>query len=524
MPNFQVVMPLDVGILIPEDATVHSLKEITDKLDFSNLNRRYIRKPGRREATPKQLLEIIILGFMKCKYSLREIEEACRYDICFRYLLGGCRVPDHSRIGRFIRERLLGGTVEELFYRVVHELESRGEISGENLFVDGTKIEANANRYSYVWSKKVGTNARKLADKTAALLEELSQIYAMELSDIAGAGEVLERLEALAQKQGIVFVHGCGKRKTQLQKHIEVLREFISKGKSYDDSLAIMGENRSSYSKTDHDATFMRMKEDHLGKGQLKPAYNVQLGVDSEYIVGLDVSAHRNDVLALVPLLKRMKQKGGLTHKKLTCDAGYDSEENHTYAEENGQIAFIKPQNYEKSKTRGYKTNAFLRENMPYNPEKDEYTCPAGHSLQHQGDRQRTTKSGFKQVVSVYETEACTGCPLKEKCTRAKENRVLVVSKTFLRQRATALDRFTSEEGVLLRMNRSIQVEGAFGVLKEDWGFRRFVRRGSVHVETEMFLYAIAFNVKKLHNKRTQNRLKTHLLYPQSIEKLLDTG
>ncbi len=520
---FQVVMPLDVSIHIPEDATVRLLKEMTERMDFSQLNQSYTRKARRREATPKQLFEIIVLGYMKGRYSLREIEESCRYDICFRYLLADKRVPDHSRLGRFVRDRLSGGTGEHLFYQLVHLLRERGEITGQHLFVDGTKIEANANRYSFVWSKAVGRNAKKLEAKTEGLLNEVLQTYPMELSGLTDADGVLSKLEWLAQDRGIVFVHGKGKRKTSLQKHIEALKSYVLKAEEYRKHQGIMG-TRNSYSKTDHDATFMRMKDDHMRNGQLKPGYNVQLGVESEYIAGLDISAERNDTAALIPLLERMEHKGGLVHDTVTTDAGFESEENYTYLEKRGQIAYIKPQNYEKSKTRRFRKNAFLRENMPYDAAEDSYLCPAGKKLCHCYDTIRRSKTGYEQKVSVYESETCSECALKSQCTRAKGNRRIEVSKTFLLQRTGAMERMNREMGVLLRMNRSIQVEGAFGVLKEDWNFRRFLRRGAEHVITELILYAFAFNVRKLHNKRRQNRLRTHLFTVQNRESLPDTG
>ena len=520
---FQVVMPLDVGIMIPEDATVRLLKEITERMDFSKLNQSYARKVYAGGATPKQLFEIVILGFMKGRCSLRDFEDACQYDICFRFLLGNQGIPDHSRFGRFIRERLQEETAEHLFYQLIRDLREREEIEGKSLFVDGTKIEANANRYSFVWAKSVGKNAEKLEEKTARLLKEINLAYPLAMSGAQAAEEVLLHLEAMAQEQGIEFVHGKGNRKKQIQKHIESLRMQLSKAEEYRNHRAIMGQ-RNSYSKTDHDATFMRMKEDHMQNGQLKPAYNVQIGVEGEYIVGVDITSDRNDAGSLLPLLARMNEQGGLVHEQIVADAGYESEENYTQLEQRGQEAYIKPQNYEKSKQRSFRQNAFLRENMPYDAQEDCYTCPAGKKLRHEYDKVRRSKTDYEQNVSIYLSEGCAGCSVKAMCTKAKENRRIEVSKTFLRQRSEALERITSEKGILLRINRSIQAEGAIGVLKEDWGFRRFLRRGNPNVMTELLLRAFAYDVNKLHNKRSQQRLKTQLIVPKKTEYLPNTG
>jgi transposase len=306
------------------------------------------------------------------------------------------------------------------------------------------------------------------------------------------------------EARSVTFVSGRGKRKTQLQRDMEQLETFMAQKAKYADYNATFN-GRNSFSKTDTDATFMRMKEDHMKNGQLKPGYNLQLGVEGEYIVGVNISSDRSDQGTLLDLLDRMEKGYGRRHENVVADAGYESEENYLGLKERGQAAFIKPQNYEKSKARKYRTNAYLRENMPYDPDTDTYTCPAGHTFEPIYETKRKSKRGFEAVISVYECGACEGCPHKKLCTRAKGNRQLQVSKQFVALRQAALDRITSPKGKLLRLNRSIQSEGAFGVLKQDYGFRRFLRRGMENVLTETFLYAIAYNIDKLYHKLMRN-------------------
>jgi transposase len=404
---------------------------------------------------------------------------------------------------------------EHLFYQLVEYLRERKEITGEHLFVDGTKIEANANRYSFVWGKSVGKRAEKLQAKLNALLEEIRTAYPFETGWSKEPTEVLAALEKLQKQRGEEAVHGKGKRKGALQRHIEALGAILTKQEEYRKHREILG-NRPSYSKTDHDSTFMRMKEDHMGNGQLKPAYNVQLGVEAEYIVCVDVGSERNDLYSLLPLLQRIEEGCGIRHKAIVADAGYESEENYTGLSGRGQAAYIKPQNYEKSKRRSFCRNAFLREHMPYDEREDAYTCPAGKKLVRRGEHIRKSKSGFEQTVTRYACEGCVGCVLKPKCTKAQETRVVEVSKRFVQQRGASLARITSERGILLRVNRSIQSEGAFGVLKEDWGFRRFLRRGQTNVMTELLIYGFAFDVCKLHVKAMRGRLGMQLIQPDS--------
>lgn len=502
---FQLMLPIDVGVKIDADESVRTLIEVTERMDYSKLNAAYGRLPGKKEATPKQMFQLTILGFMEGTYSTRRLEKACRNDIRFMYILNGKPAPDHNRFWSFIKHRLYSGTgavAENLFYQLVHYMEKAGEIDFNNLFVDGTKIEAQANRYTFVWKKSTNKYEAKLDEKLKKLLERLYNEYPLLVRPNATAEEYLEALKRKADPE--TFVHGRGKRKSQLQKEIETLTDYIARKKKYTRYNETF-KGRNSFSKTDKDATFMRMKDDHMRNGQLKPAYNLQLGVEGEYIVGIDISSERSDMQTLIPLMERIKKGTGTRHKNATLDAGYESEENYKYLQKHDLTAYIKPQNYEKSKTRKYKNNAFLRENMPYDSNADTYTCPNGNTFSYAYSTKRRSVSGFESEITVYECHGCNKCPLKKNCTRAKENRKISVSKDFLKLSSDSRERIISEYGKTLRLNRSIQSEGAFGVLKQDYGFRRYLRRGASNVFTETILWAFAYNIKKLHNKQNRN-------------------
>lgn len=513
---YQVVMPLDLGIKIPEDDSLRTLMRIAERIEWSELSGAYERKNRRGDATAKQMFLLVVLAFMNGIYSTRKIEKACRTDIRFIWLLAGKRVPDHTRIARFVT-LMKEGIMEGLFYQLVHLLKEDGEIEYAHLFVDGTKVEANANRYTFVWRKRVERGMEKLTQKREALVLQLRTQYALDLGVIKDAEGILAWLHWKARVEGIGFVHGKGKRKHELQKQIEQLEAMLKKEAEYRKSIQILGK-RNSYSKTDKDATFMRMKDDHMKNGQLKPGYNLQLGIEAEYIVGVDVSSDLNDTHALPLLLERMEEKGRIKHQDITTDAGYESEETYAKVKARGQVAYIKPLNYEKSKKRSFRKNAFLRENMPYDAERDCFICPAKQELTFQGTRTRYSKSGYVQEVSVYKAKSCVDCPHKGKCTKAKEARTIEISWAFEQARAESRERITSELGILLRVNRSIQSEGAFGVLKEDRHFRRLKRRDMDRVFNEILLYAFAFNVQKLHDKTQQNRLKTMLIIPKAAD------
>lgn len=522
--DYQLVLPLDVEFLIPSDDSVRLLSRFVDGLFLGELYRTYWRKEKENEATPHQMLKIMLYGYMNHIYSCRGIREACRRDINFMWLLEGKKVPDHTTIARF-RSLHFAPCAESVMAELSGFLYRLGEISGEAIFIDGTKIEACANKYTFVWKKAVTRNQEKLLEKLAALVASCEELYGIRLVyrgrvTMRHVKKLRKKLYALKKAEGIEFVHGPGKRKSLLQKSIETLEGYLGRLKEYTRKLHTCGE-RNSYSKTDPDATFLRMKEDAMKNGQLKAGYNLQHGVDSEYVVWLTVGPQAADTNTLVPFLERMDKRLGwlFSYKKIVTDAGYESEENYSVLEGSKRVAYIKPANYEISKKRSYKKDIGRVENMEYDAETDTYTCHNGRKLRASHTKKEKTRTGYERETTVYLSEGCGGCPYKKGCIRGnhckkpleERDKVLYVSKKFLRYREECLERIRSEEGCELRVNRSIQAEGSFGDLKQDSGFRRFLCRGIQNVTAEAILLAAAHNVKKLHHKIQSGRTGTHL-------------
>lgn len=314
-----------------------------------------------------------------------------------------------------------------------------------------------------------------------------------------------DEIKLLKEKTNLEFVYGKGKRKSKLQKYAEGLEDFIEKQSKYDNYNEIFN-GRNSFSKTDKDATFMHMKEDHMKNGQLKPGYNIQIGVEGEYIVGVDVSSERSDQLTLIPFLDKLKSNLSTQYKSVTADAGYESEENYLYLENNNYEAYIKPQNYEKSKTKKFKKNIGNKENMTYLKDEECYICANSQRLTVKSVTTKKSKSGYKSEITIYESESCEGCKYKSSCTKAKGNKKITTSKKFAHLREKSLENIKTDKGILLRKNRSIQVEGAFGVIKQDYGFRRFLMRGTKNVITKFLLIAFGYNINKLHRKTLEKR------------------
>ncbi|HBS93702.1 MAG TPA: IS1182 family transposase [Firmicutes bacterium] len=501
----QLVLPLATEVLIPADDSVRLLSLLLEELDYRKLYQAYSpfgRKPA---VSPKNLFKVLVYGYMNNIYTSRALETACRRDINFMWLLQGQKGPDHNTIARFRSERLKDA-VEDLFYQLTSKLFQLGEIACENLYVDGTKIEACANKYTFVWKKTTAKNEAKLQIKVKQLLvtlgHEIQEDYVVTLEDML---TVHKKLSQIGEEQGLEFVHGKGKHKTQLQRDIETLEDYIARQQKYNCYNALFN-GRNSFSKTDPDATFMHMKDDHMRNSQLKPGYNVQIGVEAEYIVGIDISSERSDSLTLIPFLEKMGKACPHMFTNVIADAGYESEENYEYLQARQIETYIKPANYETMRTPKGKSKIGRRENMIYDEKQDVYICKNGQVLKPVGNQTRTSKSGYISKQTVYECESCEDCPLKPRCTKAKGNKRLDVSKRFVELRAKSHANITSPKGILLRLNRSIQVEGAFGVLKEDYGFRRFLMRGQKNVKIEFLLLSIGYNINKLHSKIQNNR------------------
>lgn len=518
---FQLKLPLNIECKIPENDPVRLLSQFVEGMDLTDLYETYSRI-RENQASPRQLLKVVLCGYMNHQYSSRALENACHYDIRYMFLLEGNQIPDHATFARFITLHF-GSCSERILAQMSEFLYHLGEITGETIFIDGTKIEANANKYTFVWKRATTRNMERRLQRIADFVAECEVSYGLKLIynnqvKIKHLKRLRKQLCGIKKEEGIVFVYGSGRRKTALQKSMEQLEEHLDKIKEYTQKLHICG-NRNSYSKTDPDATFMRMKEDAMGNGQLKPGYNLQHGVDSGYVTWLTISGHPTDTLTLIPFLESAEKHLSFKYTKVVADAGYESEQNYLWLEQNGQLAFIKPMNYEGSKTRKYQKDISRVENMDYDAQTDCYWCKAGKKLTVEKAVIRKTRTGYESEKTIYKCQDCKGCVEKEGCIKGRNWKVpmeerykrLEVSKVFLQKRKECLERITSREGCQLRMNRSIQAEGSFADLKDDMGVRRYLRRGSKNVKVESILLAMARNIKKLHHKIQGERTGLHL-------------
>jgi transposase len=506
---------MGIEVLIPEDDMVRFFARELDMLDYTELyaahcGLRHRAGPGHPPTDPALLFRVCVFAYANDIYSSRKIEEACQKRIDFMWLLDGMPAPDHTTIANF-RSGDCKDAIEGLFYQYIHRLEGVGATDHDVAIIDGTKIESFANRYTFVWRGTAEKGLEKVKEKARAALERIGIQGQATKGAVRGAIHGIHR-QMIELRIGMV--HGKGRRKPQQQRDLEELSGILEKWQRYEGQLETMGPDRNSYSKTDPGATFMRMKDDHMRNGQLKPAYNLQICVNSEFITGLKVFADRNDVNTLAPFMASLEERHGQRYEAVSADAGYESLANYRFLGGAGIESFIKPVNYEYAKTRRFKKQIGRRENMLYDKAKDYYTCAAGRHLAFACEHEVKPKGGATQTNRVYRCEGCKGCTCRSDCCKSKDidrPKEIEYCPELVACRERSLTNITSEYGVSLRVNRSIQVEGAFGVIKQDHHFRRFLCGGKKKVTSELCLLCAAYDIRKHYRKTMDNRLGHHL-------------
>lgn len=526
---YQLSLPLNISFQIPDDDPVRLVKLLIERMDLSPLYQTYSRIE-KNQASPRQLLAIVIYASMNQIFSSRRIESACRRDLNFQYLLEGKPVPDHATIARF-RSHHMAACSRTLFADMDAVLAQAGALSLKNLFIDGTKIESVANKYTFVWKKSVTKRQAKVLAKIPGFILKTQELFGIQVLHTHAVHRyhlrrLLGKLKRLQREGHIVFVHGKGHRKTPLQKAIEKAKDFLHKTKEYAVQLHYCGD-RNSYAKTDIDATFMHLKEDAMKNGQVKPAYNVQYSVDAGFVTWVTVGPQTSDCTTLLPFLEDFRKHFPFQYTRIIADSGYESEENYTKLAEQGYDAYIKPSDHEQRKKRRFKKDIGKFQNMDYDAKNDVFYCHNHRKLTCVGKKTETTSTGFKIRKSHYVCEDCSDCPYKKGCIHGnrskkpleKRTKQLELSKRFQAQRAEMEAHISSPTGKMLRMNRSIQSEGAFSDIKANLSFRRFLSHGTENALATSIILAMAHNVLILHHKLQSGNFGTYLYSLKKVKK-----
>ena len=489
-----LLLPPSLDELVPENHMVRVVDAVIDRLDISDILSTY-RGGGNSAFNPKMMLKVLVFAYLSNVYSSRRIEELLKRDIYFMWLAGMKR-PDFRTINYYRGKRLKEG-FDTVFTQVVRLLHEEGFVSLKVQYIDGTKIESVANKYTFVWRGSVEKYDARLKAKTEALLRQIEQNHAIEnqenpVPEELTAEEVTKRVERIKEK---VDADNLGKEERKALKQIET--DSVPRMNRYREQLETMGP-RNSYSKTDPDATFMRMKEDAMLNGQLKPGYNVQISTENQFITNFGIYQRPTDTLTMISYLESFKARYGMQSEEIVADSGYGSEENYEYMFSNGMTPYVKYNMFHVEQRRGYRNNPFRVSNLFYNPDDDFYVCPMGQKLKFIRQEKRYTASGYQQTVSVYRACRCEGCPLRGQCHKSKRDRQIEVNHTLDDYKARARELLTSEQGIKHRSNRPIEPEAVFGQIKECGRFRRLRLKGLTGAKIDFGLKALAHNLRKL--------------------------
>lgn len=494
-PDQATFLPYSLEELVPLGHPVRIVKQVVDQVDVKPINRKY-KGGGASSFHPRLMLKLLVYGYLSNTYSSRKLEEQAQQNIHFMWLLG-MKKPDHNTINRF-RSHKLSGVLKEIFSQIVLLLNQEGIVSlKETVFTDGTKIESAANRYSFVWGKSIKTNKEKIKSQLDELWQYAQGIAAEELKDTAPL--TFEEINPEKVKQTVARIDAALDDKPQVSKKVKQKLNYAKKNwpenlERYQQQEEILQE-RNSYSKTDPDATFMRMKEDHMLNGQLKPAYNLQISTQEQFILNYSLHQSSTDYQTLAPHLDQYEALYAQKPEAVVADAGYGSDENYEMLKEKCIEAYIKYNTFDKEQKEGIK--AFSNDSLHYNEQGNFLVCPMGQRMAHIGDHQRKTKTGYMQTISSYQAQNCQNCPIRGVCHKAKDNRIVEVNHNLRRYKQQAKQRLNTQQGIKYRKQRPVDVEPVFAHIKANRGFKRFLLKGISKAEVEVGLLSIAHNLKK---------------------------
>lgn len=503
-PDQTLLFPQRIDRDIPKDDPVRILKSVIESLDLSGFKKLYHER-GRSPYHPKMMLMVILYSYMNNVYSCRKIEKLLYRDIYYIWL-SGYQKPDFATINRF-RNRVKN-EIGHIFTLLVLILVEKGFVTLEVEYLDGTKIESKANKYTFVWRKIMERNREKLLEKIRVLLqqinEQMAQDKAADVDTLELTPQTLceiskEFKEALGSapeaktKEEKAAQRGKNKMFKELERHGEKLAEYNSR-------LEQM-EGRNSISKTDPSATFMRMKEDAMCNGQTKPGYNLQISSENQFITDFALFPNPTDTLTFIPFLGSFPGRYGRFPKRVVADSGYGSEENYRFMDEAGIEGFVKYNRFHLEHRPRYKPDTFHTDSLYYNEEGDYYICPMGQRMSRTGTLQTRTEGGYISQSACYRAIRCKGCPLRCLCYKAKakaNQRTIRVNHRLNAYKRKACELLTSEEGIKERGRRCIEPEAVFGQMKSNMAYRRFRHMGKDKVVMDFTFFAIAFNIKKL--------------------------
>lgn len=487
------LFPARLDEKISVESPVRLLNGIVDRLDLRALISTY-EAGGTTPYDPRMLLKVVFYAYMNNIYSCRKIERLLQENVHYMWL-SGKQYPSFSTINRF-RSEHLKECVNNLFVQVITILVDLGQLSLEVQYIDGTKIESVANKYTFVWRKSVEKSKAKLEEKIRNILSQINEGIAQDNEQ--STDETPSSIDAESLQKRIDEINRQNREYSkQEKKQLRELEKEVGKLQEYEKKLDTLGD-RNSYSKTDEDATFMRMKEDAMNNGQTKPGYNVQIGTENQFITNFGLYSNPTDTTTLNSFLTLDQARLGKLPNIICADSGYGSEENYELMERKGICGYVKYNYFHKEQHRPFRNNPFIPENLYYNEKENYFVCPMGQHMDFFCMRTRKSSTGFKSQISLYKAANCEGCPLKGECSQAQGERIIQVNHKLMAYKRQARELLLSEEGLRHISKRPIEPEAVFGQMKFNKGYKRFRHRGFEKVQMDFAIFAISFNMQKL--------------------------
>mgnify|MGYP002715502977 CR=1 FL=1 len=496
--NQCVLFPSNLLERIPSNHPVLIVNQIVDELNIDCLLSRY-KGGGTSAYHPRMLLKVLFYAYLCNIYSCRKIAKALQENIYFMWLSGNS-TPDFRTINRF-RGEGLKEDIKELFTQIVLLLQESGYISLDVQYIDGTKIESASNKYTFVWRGSVEKYKSKLEDKIRDVLLLVDKHIEQDKQEenISETSKPIDS-DLLRSKVKELNSHLDKMDKIERKQVQQLQQDYLPRLQKYEHQLDKLG-NRNSYSKTDEDATFMRMKEDHMKNGQLKPAYNIQIATEEQFITNLGIYQRAGDTPTLPSFLQNFENSYHKQSRTVVADAGYGSEQNYEFMEDNFIEAYVKYNYFHKEQKRSWKKNPFAVQNLFYNKDKDFFICPMGQRLTNIGTKKSKSDLGYISTVTRYQAQNCNNCPLTCLCHKSKDKRIIEINYKLNQYKKRARERLLSERGIYHRGKRCIEPEAVFAQIKHNHHFNRFRLRGLEKVNIEFTLIAIAHNLRKLAKK-----------------------
>lgn len=518
-PNQLILFPQQIDKDIAADDPVRIVNALVDNLDLSSVYALY-KSDGCSPYHPKMMLKVILYGYMNNIYSCRRIANLLLRDLHFIWL-AGYEQPSFSTINRF-RDRV-AHELNNIFTQMILILVDKGLLSLDIEYIDGTKIESKANKYTFVWRKSVEYNREKLLKQIGVLFTRIDDVIAQDNSPHQESTEitpsVLTEIAQELKKSLELAVPETKEEKKAIKekkKQIKKLEDQRDKLDEYNRHLETLG-NRNSYSKTDPDATFMRMKEDAMKNGQTKPGYNLQIATENQFITDFELYPNPTDTLTMPSFLESFNKRYNHYPTTIVADSGYGSEENYLFMDVHNMDAYVKYNYFHKEHRPRYVPNPFQATNFYYNKEDDYYVCPMGQHMKRIGTKRTVTDSGFVTYSARYKAQRCEGCPLRGSCFKAKGDRIIEVNHQLQEYKQKARELLTSEEGIKHRGQRCIEPEAVFGQMKFNKAYKRFRHFGKDKVRMDFAFFAIAFNIskmcKKISRKDIMSLIKAFITY-----------